>query len=185
LGYSRTLERRGISGGETALTVFIVLGAILSLAILLATNRAGLTVLLFVAFAAAISAVTSAASGAALLAIGFLYPQAVAVTGLPDLLWLVIPASLSSVVLFDLCLEGPMLRILKFAGMGIAGIRIVEVFAGGVFIALALAVVAHLAPDAGLSPGAALAAGLIGAFVRYFAGLYLDDTAFGDTYFME
>ena len=141
--------------------------------------------LLFVAFAAAISAVTSAASGAALLAIGFLYPQAVAVPGLSGLLWLVIPASLSSVVLFDFWLEGWMLRILKFAGMGIPGIRIVEVFAEGVFLALALAVVAHLAPDTGLSPGAALAAGLIGALVRYFAGLYLDDTVSGDTYFMD
>jgi hypothetical protein len=164
----------------------MVLGATLSLATLLASNRAGFTVLFLVAFAAAISAVTSAASGAALLAIGFLYPQAVAVPGLSGLLWLVIPASLSSVVLFDLWLEGSMLRILKFAGMSISGIRIVEVFAEGVFIALALAVVAHLAPDAGLSPGAALAAGLIAAFVRYFAGLYVEDMVFsGDTYFMD
>jgi hypothetical protein len=102
------------------------------------------------------------------------------------LLWLVIPASLSSVVLFDLWLVGLMLRILRFAGMSIAGIRIVEVFVEGVFIALALAVVAHLAPDAGLSPGAALAAGLIGAFVHYFAGLYVEYMVFSvDTYFMD
>jgi hypothetical protein len=43
----------------------MVLGAIFSLATLLATTRAGFTVLFFVAFAAVISA----ASGAALLAI--------------------------------------------------------------------------------------------------------------------
>ena len=64
-------------------------------------------------------------------------------------------------------------------------IEIVEVAARGLVTARSLAIVARLMPDAGLSAGAALVAGLIGAFVRYFAEQYLSDTNLGDTGFIE
>ncbi len=132
--------------------------------------------LLFVVFSAVTSVVTAVSSGAAVLAMGFLYPQSVSVAGLSGLLWLVIPASLSSVVLSRLLLEGLMLlRDMKFPGISIPAIRIVEMFAEGAFLALALTVFAHLEPDARISSGTALAASMIGAFVRYFAGLYVDE----------
>ncbi len=50
---------------------------------------------------------------------------------------------------------------------------------GGFVTAVSLAMAARLIQDAGLSVGAALAAGLIGAFVRYFAGLWIGEINLG------
>ena len=75
--------------------------------------------------------------------------------------------------------------VLRRWGMGMPAIEIVEVATGGLVTAGSLAIVARLMPDTGLSAGAALAAGLIGAFVRYFVGLFLSDTNLGDTDFIE
>ena len=75
--------------------------------------------------------------------------------------------------------------VLRRWGIGMPAIEIVEVAARGLVTARSLAIVARLMPDAGLSAGAALAAGLIGAFVRYLVGLFLSDTNLGDTDFIE
>ncbi len=173
-----TCEGRVITLAECVLQVVaaivIVVGLICS-ALILLLSAPGLMAL----FVAAFVAVTAAGSGAALLAIDFLYPGAMDVPGPSELLWLVIPASLGSVVFFDLGLEGLMLRTLQRLGLGMPGIELIEAFAGGLFTAASLVVVAHLTLDAELSTGAALAAGLISAFVRYYIGQCSLDTDLG------
>lgn len=154
--------------------VVLVVGVIGSGLVLLVTT-AGLMTL----FVALMVAVTTLSVGTALLAIDFLYPQAVVVSGFSGLLWLVVPASLASVVIFDLALEGVVLRVVRRWGLGMPRIRPVEGVLGGAATALALVVTARFVPDAELSPGAALLAGLIGAFVRYYLATWIDDTALG------
>ncbi len=152
----------------------IVIGLVCG-ALVLLLSAPGLMAL----FVAAFVAVTAAGSGLALLAIDFLFSEAVDVSGIVDLLWLVIPASLASVLLFDLGLEGLMLRALQRLGLGMPRIEFIEAIAGGLFTAVSLVVTARLLPDAGLSAGAALAAGLIAAFIRYYVGQWFLDTKFG------
>ncbi|QYJ16274.1 hypothetical protein Rxycam_02107 [Rubrobacter xylanophilus DSM 9941] len=165
--------------------VFVTFGVALSLVVLLLFTRAGFTAFVFLAFAVVISALTSFVSGTTLAAIDFLYPQAVSVPGFWSLLLLVVLASLASTLLFDLWLEGLFLRVLKKLGMEISRIRAAEAFAEGLFIALALIVFARLLPEIGLSVVAAVIAGMTGAFVRYFVGLYLDEAISDDMDFLE
>ena len=131
-------------------------------------------------FVTVLVVVTVLGCGTALLAIDSLYPQAVVVPGLPGLLWLVAPASVASVVLSDLLLEGTVLRVLRRWGMGMLRVRLVEVVLGGFVAALSLATTARLLSEAELASVAALAVGLIGAFVRYYLGTWMDSTTFGD-----
>ncbi|BBL80421.1 hypothetical protein RxyAA322_22750 [Rubrobacter xylanophilus] len=119
----------------------------------------------------------------ALLAIGFLYPQAVISTGLSGLLWLVVMASTASVLLFDFLIDGFVLRALRRLTPSKAWVGIGEAFAGGIVTALTLALGAHLMPGVvELSDGAAFGAGQTSAFVRYYVGLYLRDTGDTDRY---
>lgn len=150
--------------------IVIVVGLLCS-AVVLLLSEIGIVALFVAIFAVA----TAAGSGVALLAIDFLYPETMAVTGIAGLLWLVVPASLASVLLFDLGLEGLVLRLLRRRGMEASGIELLEAIAGGLVTALSLAVTARVLPEARLSAGAALAAGLTGAFVRYYIGLCLRD----------
>jgi hypothetical protein len=160
------------------LAVIVIAFGLLCVALTLLLSEAGIIALFVVAFVA----VTAAGSGAALLAIDLLYPQAVDVSGFKELLWVVVSASLASVLLFDLLLEGLVLKVLRRWRMSMPAIELVEAVAQGLFTAASLVIVARLMPDAALSAGAALAAGLIGAFVRYYIGLYLGDRDFiGDT----
>ena len=170
-----------LKGGLALIVAMLAMFWLCYLALVLPLTRVGIMAL----FVAAFVVVSAVGSGAALLAIDFLYLQAVEVSGFLGLLRLVVPASLASVLLFDLLLEGLVLRVLRRWGMGMPAIEIVEVAAGGLVTAVSLAIVARLMPDAGLSAAAALAAGLIGAFVRYFVELFLSDTNLGDTDFIE
>lgn len=51
--------------------------------------------------------------------------------------------------------------------------------------AAALSVVALLLPGVVLSAGAAIAAGVVASFARYFVGLYLDDKIPGDDHVLD
>lgn len=154
--------------------VALVVVVFLSLCTLLLT-RVGRVALFVVTFAAAIAV----PSGLALLATDFLYPGTGVVAGFGRLLWLVIPASVASVILFDLVLEGFVLRFLRRMGMALIRIRLLEAFLGGLFTALSLFVAAQLLPETKLYGGAALVAGQTGAFARYYLGLWLGETNFG------
>lgn len=159
---------------RTVAIVVIVVGVISSGFVLLLSAPG-----LMAFFVAVLVAVTVLGSGAALLAIDFLYPHAVVVSGLPGLLWLVVPASLASVVVFNLSLERVMLRALRGWGVGLPRIRLVEGMLGSLSTALALAATARLLPAVELSLVAALTAGMIGAFVRYYFGVWMDDAVLG------
>jgi hypothetical protein len=153
--------------------------------IVFGTISAGLVLLMsapgmMAAFVVAFASVAAVSAGATLLAIDFLYPEAVVVSGFVDLLWLVVPACLGSVVVFDFLLEGGLLAPLKRTGVGLPRIWAIEDFLGGLFLALALVVTARFLPGTELSPVAALAAGLISAFVRYYLGLWLSETDLED-----
>ena len=150
--------------------VVIVLGSISAGLVLLLTTPG-----LMAAFVAVWALIATAGCGATLLAIDFLFPQAVVFPGLVGLLWLVIPAALVSATLFDLVLEGWVLTLLKRTGLELPRIWMIEAFVSGLFLALALGVTAGFLSDTHLSPAAALAAGLISAFVRYYLGLWFDD----------
>lgn len=155
------------------------------LVIVFGTISAGLVLLmtapgLMAAFIVAFASVAAVGAGAALLAIDFFYPEAVVVSGFIDLLWLVVPASLVSVILFDFLLEGILLALLKRTGLDLPRIWMIEAFVGGLSLALALFVAARFLPETDLSPIAALVAGLISAFVRYYVGLWFGEVNFGE-----
>ncbi len=116
---------------------------------------------------------TAIVAGVSLAAIDFLYPQAMVVDGFVDLIWVVALASLASTVVFDLGVEGLLLRVLQKLGMSMSSISIVEEIAASLFIALALFLVSTLMPGAELSVGVALVTGLICGFARYMIGLYM------------
>jgi hypothetical protein len=84
------------------------------------------------------------------------------------------------VLLFDLGIEGALLRLLQRMGIGTQGIGLLETIVGGLVAALSLAVIARLLPETRLSAGAALPAGLICAFLRYYVGLCLRDVDPGE-----
>ena len=159
-----------------AVAIIVIAFGVISSGLLLLLSPPGLMAL----FIAMLVAVTVLGCGTALLAIDFLYPQTVVVPGLPGLLWLVVPASVASVVASDLLLEGTMLRVLRRWGMSMLRVRLVEVVLGGLVTALSLATTARLLSEAELASVAALAAGLIGAFVRYYLGAWTDSMTFGD-----
>ena len=164
------------------LGVLLLLGLAVNLAILLLFNRAGL----FVLFAVVGFAVpTAAGAGATLAAVDFLYPSSVVVDGFAAFFWLVVSASLVSTAVFDLGAEGLLLRLLQRLGLGMNGIRFVEAVVSSAFVAAALSGVALLMPGAEVSAGAALVAGLVSAFTRYFVGLYLDDKVPGDPHVLD
>lgn len=153
------------------LAVVVIVVGLLCCAVVLILSEVGILALFVAAFLLA----TAAGSGAALLVVDFLYPETVIVSGLAGLLLLVVLASVASVLIFDLGLEGLVLRLLRRGGMDVPGIEVLEAIGGGLVTALSLAVAARVLPEAGLSAGAALTAGLTGAFVRYYVGLYLRD----------
>ncbi|CAN5599522.1 hypothetical protein BH24ACT18_BH24ACT18_21110 [soil metagenome] len=153
--------------------------------IVFGTISAGLVLLMsapgmMAAFVVAFASVAAVSAGATLLAIDCLYPEAGVLSCFVDLLWLVVPACLGSVVVFDFLLEGGLLAPLKRTGVGLPRIWAIEDFLGGLFLALALVVTARFLPGTELSPVAALAAGLISAFVRYYLGLWLSETDLED-----
>ncbi len=155
----------------------LLLGLLLNLAILMLFSRTGL----FVLFAAVGFAIPTAVGvGATLAAVDFLYPGAVVVDGVARMLWLSALASVASTAAFDLGAEGLVLRVLRRLGLGMDGVRFVEAIVGSFFVAAALSATALLLPGAELSAGAAMAAGAVASFVRYFVGLYLDDKILGD-----
>ncbi len=159
-----------------AVAVVVILGGLLPLVLLLLFSRVGIVLL----FVAALGSVTAVGAGATLLALDFLYPRSVTVSGFTGLLWLVVPASLASVLLFDMVLEELVLRALQQRGLGMGGIRLVEAFLGGLATALALMVTARLVSGTEILTAAALVAGLISAFLTYFVGTWLRDIDFGD-----
>ena len=167
-------EVRVVTVAEYALkfvAVVVIAFSLLQITLLMAFTRTGI----FVLFVGAFVFMTAALSGMALLAVQLLYPQAVPVPGFSSLLWLVVPASLASVVLFDLLLEGLLLRALKSKGVGLPAIWVVEAAARGPFTALALVVVARLLTGVELAVGAALTAGFADSFVRYYLGLWVGE----------
>ncbi len=150
--------------------VVVVSGAIGSGLVLLLSplGMAAAFVLTFALFSAL-------GSGTALLATSFLFPGVVSFSSLSDLLWLVVPPSLASAILFDLVLERGLLSLLERTGLGLSRIHMTEAFVGGLFLGTALSVTAAFLTDVRVSPAAALAAGLISAFIRYYLGLWLGD----------
>lgn len=141
----------------------------------LQTTKRGTEIQFFVLFAVVASAVpTAITAGASLAFIGLLFPHSVVASGFADLLWLVVLASLISMVVFDLGAEGGLLWILQKLRASPGTIRIVEEMAASLFIAAALLVASLLIPDAELSVSTALITGLICGLVRYFLGLYVN-----------
>ena len=165
--------------------VILVLFWLLFVAPLLLLSAPGIVAL----FVAVFVVLRAAASGATLLALGFLYPSTVDVAGLRELLWLVALASLASVLLFDFGLEGFLLKALQRRGMSLTGIRGVEAVGEGLITAIMLVLAARVltgfgselfgTSEVGLSLGAALGAGSTSAFVRYFLGVLLVDVNAG------
>lgn len=156
-----------------------VMGIAAVVAIVVGLVSSGLVLLLsapglMAAFVVAWTLVAAVGSGTTLLAIDFLFPGAMDVSGLTGLLWLVVPASLASATLFDLVLEGGVLALLKRTGLDLRRIHLIEAFVGGVFLGLALVVTARFVPGVGVSPAAALTAGLTAALARHYLGLWLD-----------
>lgn len=135
-------------------------------------------------FAAAFALSIAIPSSAALLAANLLFPESVTSAGWPEVLWLIIPASLASVILFDFLLDEIVPRPLRERIQSDPRFGIGEATGRGIFVALMLILASRLVPDAaGVSAGAALAAGMVAAFVRYYLGLYLDDS--GDAGLLE
>ena len=151
--------------------VLTILWSLLNFVTIMVSTRPGLAVF-FLGFLVAITAI---GSGTTLLAVSFLFPGAVSFSGYMDPLWQVGSASLGSVILIDILLEGPLLAFLKRMGLELPRIWMIEAVLSGVSLGLALIVAARFVPDAELSPVAALAAGLISAFVRYYLGLWIGE----------
>ncbi len=180
------LERHGeVTTFEYALNglaILVILGLVINLAILLMLTRIGIVSLFALIFVTALAL----PSGTVLLTVNLLYPGSVIVNGLVGLLWLVGPAAVACVLLFDFLLERLVLRALKSAGLGLPRIWLAEAVLVGFALALSLIVAASFLPQTELSWETALVAGQIGAFVRYYLGLWLQDTDFGgDTDFMD
>ena len=170
---------------EHALQVLILL-LLLGFAVLMQFTRAGTEAQFFVLFAVVGFAVpTAVGTGGTLLVVSFLSPRAVVVDGFAGLLWLVVLASLISTVIFDLGAEGLLLRFLQRLGLSMNRIRLVEAIVGSFFIAAALYATALFLPNVRLSIGAAVAAGAIASFVRYFIGLYLGGNVLGDDHVFD
>lgn len=146
----------------TVLAIFVLANA----AILVFLTEAGLVILFAVAFITVI--VTF--SGTALLAMNFLYPETITFTGLVDLIVLVVLSSFSSMLLF-LWAEDLMAETLGRSGFDEPWTEIGFVGVHGIVTALLLTLVARFMPGVELVVGAALAAGLTGAFGFYFAEL--------------
>ncbi len=95
--------------------------------------------------------------------------------GWSELFWLVVPSSVASVLLFDFLLDALMPRALRIRVKSDLRFGLGEALGRGLFIALMLISASRLVPDvAGASAGAALAASVVSAFVRFYLGLYLD-----------
>lgn len=138
-------------------------------------TRRGTEIQFFVLFAVVAFALpTAIAAGASLAFIDLLFPQAVVVDGFGDLVWLVVLASLISMTVFDLGVEGSLLWILQKLGTSRGGIRVIEEIAASIFIAAALLGASLLIPAAELSVSAILITGLICGLVRYFLGSYIN-----------
>ncbi len=111
------------------------------------------------------------------MAVDFLSPRTLDAAGLLNLIWLVVPASLLSVVLFDLTLDGPVLWLLRRMGLDELWVGVGEVVAGGLVAALMLKGSAHFVPSAAVLPASlALVAGIICSFVLYCVELLSLDT---------
>ena len=156
-----------------AIAGLIVLLTLLQLALLLIGTSVGILAL----FTAGFTIVRASSSGAVLLAADFLSPWMPDAAGLLNLLWLVVPASLLSVVLFDLTLDGPVLWLLRRIGLDELWVGIGEVVAGGLVAALMLEGSAHFVPNAAVLPASlALIAGMTCSFVLYCVELLSLDT---------
>lgn len=139
----------------------------------LATSAVGLTAI----FVAVFTLVIAVPATATFLAANFLFPEAVSFPTWTNLLWLVVPASFASVILFDFLLEEVMPRSLRGRIQSEPLLKLAEAVARGFFVALMLVAASRFVPDAaGVSFGAALAAGMVAAFVRFYLGMYLDDS---------
>lgn len=148
------------------LAVLVMAWGVLNVALLLMFTQAGIMLLLLVAFAAVIAAFT----GSTLLAAGFVAPGALTFAGGLDLLlFLAIVSTLSA--LFMVGSEGSMVSLLRRLGVGNTWADAGFAFIHGLATTLLLAAVARFVPGVEVVTGAALAAGLIGAFGFYFAEL--------------
>lgn len=158
-----------------ALAAVLIVFGLFNITLVLLLSEAGILVL----FAVASVAVRAAVSAVTLVAAGFLFPGALDVVGLKDLLSLVILASLGNCLLFGMLgLEVIMVRTLRRMGSGKPWAETGAAVAEGLVAALVLAATARLLPDVGLSAGAALVAGLISAFFHYYVGLYIRNMDF-------
>lgn len=150
---------------------------IISIALSLTLSEVGWMIL----FATAFTLVIAIPSFATFLMADFLFPESVASAGWTGLLWLIVPASLASVILFDFLLDEITPRSLRGRIQNEPPFKITEAAMRGFFVALMLVAASRLVPDAaGVSVGAAISAGMFATFVRYYLGLYLDDSGDAD-----
>lgn len=162
--------------GLRAIAALVILVGVIQFAILLVGTGAGVVAL----FVAGFAIVYAFSSGTVLLATEFLFPGSVAFPGAIGLLWLVGPVSLTFTVVFDLALEGFLIALFRRVGLYPPCARQIEALLRGPFLALALLAMAFWLPGVELSPAAALAAGLISAFICCYLGLWLGGTFPGD-----
>lgn len=121
-------------------------------------------VVLSFAFLAAVIAVFS---GAPLLTGALLYPEALSFVELADLFaFMALTAVLSTLVLE---VEGPAVKVLKRLGVDRSLSEVGFTFVHGLATALLMILISRFMPGVELMTGAALTAGLIGAFGFYFA----------------
>lgn len=149
-----------------ALAVLVMVWGVLNAALLLTFTQAGIVLLLLVAFAAVIAALT----GPTLLAAGFLVPGALTFAGVTDLLLLLAVAA-TLAALFMVGLESFVVCLLRRLGVGRAWADAGFVYIHSLVTASLLAAVARFIPGMELAMGAALAAGFIGAFGFYLVEL--------------
>lgn len=150
--------------------------------LLLNFTERGTEIQFFVLFAVVAFAMpTAIAAGASLAFIDLLFSQAVVVDGFGELVWLVVLASLISMVVFDLVVEGRLLWMLQKLGTSRGGIRVIEEIAASLFIAAALLGASLLIPAAELSVSTILTTGLICGLVRYFLGRYFGKDSVEDS----
>ena len=167
--------------GETMTLLEYAMRVVAVIVIVFVTVSSGLVLLLtapglMVAFVVVFTSIAALGAGGTLLATAFLFPETVAVPGFVDLLWLVVPACLASVVVFDFFKGIP--ALLERTGLPL--ISMIETILRGLFVALALLAAARFLPGTALSPFAALAAGGISAFVRYYVELWFVEVGPGD-----
>lgn len=149
-----------------ALAVLVMVWGVLNAALLLAFTRAGIVLLLLVAFATVIAAL----AGSTLLAADFLVPGALTFAGVPDLL-LLLAAAATLATLFMVGLKRPVVRVLRRLGAGRTWADVGFAYIHGLVTVSLLAAVARFIPGMELAMGDALAAGFIGAFGFYFVEL--------------